>query len=422
MNRYLLIIITALLSCVNTLGQTLQAEGNLTLNAKLQKLGERLMQGKQGCIVAIEPETGEVKCMVSTSFENDSINRAIGMEYSPGSAFKPAQAITLLAECIVNKKSKLTCHEGFWNDNIHIRCHAHHSPQDLIGAIANSCNSWFCKAFMTMIKDRARYKTKLVAINIWKQYMRSYGFGATLGIDMPGEKGGVMPDSALLEKQFNGRWNPTTIMWVGMGQGEVTVTPLQLCNFAALIANRGFYYIPHIHKNTNEAYKEKHETKVSKKSYDIVIEGMRKAVETGTARSINKPDWQICGKTGTAENSGDDHSIFIGFAPMDKPKIAVCAFIENGGFGADMAARFVQLIIEQALTGKLSEHSEYKVRQWENYLVMPHDPADDTDTFEEVIKLAVKKPHIARNTLLITRKQAKTAPSKKAAIKKKITL
>jgi penicillin-binding protein 2 len=419
MKRYLLIIITALLSFTNLFGQVLPTDGKLTINTKLQKLGERLMQSKQGCIVAIEPETGEIKCMVSTSFEGDSINRAIGMEYSPGSTFKPAQALTLLSEFIVNKDSKYTCHKGFWNENIHIGCHEHRSPQDLIGALANSCNSWFCKAFMAMIKDRKKYETKLVAIDTWKQYMSSYGFGAPLGIDMPGEKGGMMPDSKLLEQEFNGRWNQTTIMWVGMGQGEATVTPIQLCNLAALIANRGYYYIPHIHKDAGDEYKEKHVAKASEKAFETVIEGMRKAVLTGTAHSICKPDWQICGKTGTAENPGDDHSIFIGFAPMDKPKIAICTFIENGGFGADMAAPISQLMIEQYLTGKLSAHSEHKVRQWENFLVIPHDPADDIDTFVEVPEPVKAKPIIKKPRATTAKKNAATKPNqvKKASVK-----
>ncbi|SFF94547.1 penicillin-binding protein 2 [Prevotella sp. KH2C16] len=359
-----------------SLGQTGHAPGRLTLDDKMQALAERLLEGKQGSIVAIEPSTGEVKCLVSKSFLSDTINRAIGMAYSPGSTFKTAQTLALVSEGIVNKDSKFTCSEGFWKDNIHIGCHKHSSPKDLIGAIAHSCNSWFCKAFMNMIKDRAKYKNKLEAINKWKEYMSSLGLGRPLGIDMEGETGGEMPDSEILERLYNGRWNETTIMWVGMGQGEVLATPLQLCNLAAIIANKGYYYIPHIRKNVDTTYTTRHLSAASPEAFDLVREGMRKAVTTGTATTIRHPDWQICGKTGTAENPGEDHSVFIGYAPMDAPKIAVCVYVENAGFGADLAAPLAQLMTEQYLTGKLSERSERKARQWYDFMVMPYDPTE----------------------------------------------
>lgn len=391
--------LTICLLLVSTLlyGQSpLPTDGPLTIDPAMQHLGERLLEGKQGSIVAIDPRTGEVKCLVGASFEVDTVNRAIANEYSPGSTFKTAQALTLLSEGIINKETHFSCDKGFWKDDIHIGCHAHRSPLSLVQAIGQSCNSYFCKAFMAMIDNRDRYKTKLEAIDTWAEYMHSMGLGMPLGIDMEDEAAGLVPDAAYLEKAYNGRWNGTTIMWVGMGQGEIHVTPLQLCNLAASIANRGYFYTPHIHQATDDhpldpKYTTKHLCKPAPKAYDTVVEGMRAAVKSGTAASINTADYQICGKTGTAENSGEDHSIFIGFAPMDNPQIAVAAFVENGGFGADLAAPVAALMIEQALNGRLSKHSEHKVTQWQQYYVVPDldtpqatdDPTEDgtsTDT------------------------------------------
>lgn len=380
--KRLALLIPIWLAALCSAGQTGHMPARLTLDGKMQALAERLLEGKQGSIVAIEPSTGEVKCLVSKSFLSDTVNRAIGQAYSPGSTFKVAQTLALVSEAIVNKDSKFTCSEGFWKDNIHIGCHKHGSPKDLIGAIAHSCNAWFCKAFMNMIKDRVKYKNKLEAINKWKEYMSALGLGRPLGIDMEGETGGEMPNSEILERLYNGRWNEATIMWVGMGQGEVLATPLQLCNLAAIIANKGYYYIPHIHKDVDTAYTTRRLSTASPEAFELVREGMRKAVTTGTATAIRHPDWQICGKTGTAENPGEDHSVFIGYAPMNNPKIAVSVYVENAGFGADLAAPIAQLMIEQYLTGKLSEHSERKARQWYDFMVVPYDPTETTE--EEV--------------------------------------
>lgn len=380
--------------------QTLPDDGPLTIDEPLQALAERLLTSKQGSIVAIEPSSGNVLCMVSNSEPADSLNRAISVSYSPGSTFKVAQALTLLSEYIINKDSKFSCHKGFWRDNIHIGCHEHRSPQDLIGAIAHSCNSYFCKAFMAMIKNRTRYKTKLEAIDTWHSYMTSMGLGAPLGIDMEGEAAGIMPDAAYLEQVHEGRWNERTIMWMGMGQGEVRATPLQLCNLAALIANGGYYYTPHIHKGTPQhpldaRFLTPHESKASAKAYETVVEGMRAAITRGTAKTLNTPEYEICGKTGTAENTGDDHSLFIGFAPMKNPSIAIAVVVENGGFGADLAAPLAGLLFEQYLNGTLSQRSEYKVQQWEDFMVIPETELDE---FEEMPDEFVITPDSSEET------------------------
>jgi penicillin-binding protein 2 len=384
--KKIFIALILIIRCITVGAQILPSDGSLTIDDEMQKLSERLLEGKQGSIVAIEPTTGEIKCMASASFMNDSINRAISEVYSPGSTFKTAQALTFLTEGILNKDKRYSCYKGFWLKNIHIGCHKHRSPQNLIGAISNSCNSYFCKAFMDMIDSRACYKSRHDAVNVWHEYMLSMGLGKPLGVDLPGEKGGLIPDAAYLDRTHHGRWNAQTIMWMGMGQGEVQVTPIQLCNLAASISNRGFYFIPHIHQGTEQKpldakFTNKIVTLANENGYNVVREGMRLAMVSGTAKNQNSKTYQIYGKTGTAENIGNDHSIFIGFASLKDRKIAIAVFIENGGFGADIAAPMASLLIEQYLTRKLSARSQKKVDQWQDFTVLPSDAPDD---FEEV--------------------------------------
>lgn len=384
MKRYILLIISIFIGCA--LGYA--DDDASTLDEGMQNLAERLLMSKQGCIVGIEPASGEIKCIVSSSFYADTINRAVEMEYSPGSTFKVAQALTLVSEKLLGTGSWFTCHKGFWRGKVHIGCHSHRSPLKLVSAIGQSCNSYFCKAFMTMIKNRNRYPSKNIAINVWSNYMHSMGLGEKLGVDIPGEKSGVVPDSIFLMKEYNGRWNEETIMWLGMGQGEIMTTPIQLCNLAASIANRGYYITPHVRRyapsdSLYSFYTRKHYCKPTAQAYKIVVDGMRDAAVNGTAKMVDTPEYEICCKTGTAENIGDDHSLFIAFAPKEKPEIAVAVIIENGGWGADMAAPMGALMIEQALKGKLSERSEKKVAQWEDYIVFPYDPNFDTEDFKE---------------------------------------
>lgn len=334
-------------------------EGSLTIHEKLQEEACRLLKGRQGSIVAINPNNGEVLCMASASDSDTIINRAISKAYSPGSTFKTAQMLTLLSEGIITPETKESCHRGFWTKNIHIGCHGHRSPLDLRKALSQSCNSYFCKAFMKMIDNRNNYQTKAEAINIWHEYMSSYGLGEPLGIDVKGETGGFVPTNAMLNRIHKGGWNAQTIMWMGMGQGEVKTTPLQLCNLAAMIANRGYYYTPHLFKTSGKKspYITPHISEATPEAFDEVIEAMRDAVLHGTCFSINTPLYAICGKTGTAENLSDDHSIFIGFAPMENPKIAVAVYIEHGGFGADIAAPLAAKLIHYHLTGKILHKS-----------------------------------------------------------------
>lgn len=355
-----------------------QTQPPLTLHEDLQALANRMLSGKQGSIVAIAPATGEIICMASASHSADSVNRAVGTAYLPGSTFKAAQSLAMVSEGVLGKGTRYPCSKGFYRAGIHIGCHAHSSPQALVGAIGNSCNSYFCRAFADMVGN-AKYNSYAEAIEHWHTRMASYGLGHTLGVDMAGEATGLIPTAAYLTESHHGQWGPTAIMWMGMGQGEVTATPLQLCNLAAMIANRGFYYIPHIHQGTASSplpdrYLVRHNAQATPEAIEVTIEGMRAAVVSGTCAAINRAAYKICGKTGTAENEGDDHSLFIGFAPMENPQIAVAVVVDNAGFGADVAAPIGSLIIEQALTGKLREFSEYQVASWEAHKVAPYQP------------------------------------------------
>ena len=399
--RYLLLFLAFLPSQLPS--KSLTASEQLTLDASLQELADRLLEGKQGSIVMLDPTTGEVKCMAFSSYDADTLNRAISNAYAPGSTFKVANMLTFLSTHSLTTETQYTCYQGFWRGKYHVGCHKHRSPQALVGALSNSCNSYFCKAFKYFLDHPGKFSSRYAAINRWHAYMASMGLGQSLGIDLPGEAGGFIPDSAYLRHAYHGRWNGATIMWVGMGQGEVKLTPLQLCNLCASIANRGYWYTPHIHQPTpghplDSKYTVRHRCLPSPKAYQVVIDGMRGAVTYGTAKSIKDTRFTICGKTGTAENTGEDHSIFMGFAPMTSPRIAVSVYIENGGFGADLAAPIAALLIEQYLTGTLLPRSEHKVRQWENYIVLPYpeetildDKQDDLSASPTSAKAAAAK-------------------------------
>ena len=343
--------------------QSLPSDGPLTIRPILQELGERLLQGKTGSIVAVNPANGEILCLATNTPHGFDVRQAIGKPQAPGSTFKTAQALTLLSEGVVTTDTKVDCHKGFIDGNIRVGCHEHRSPLALKEAIAQSCNSWFLVTFAAMINDDFMYESKDEAINTWRSYMQSMGLGGPMHIDIEGEQGGLLAGADYLNRRYKNGWDGKTIWWAGMGQGDVTVTPLQLCNLAVTIANRGWYYVPHIHKNTqNQRYLTQRKTKVAPQAYPPVVEAMRMAVDKGTATSI-KTTYPICGKTGTIENPGADHSAFIGFAPMAEPKIAVSVYVEHGGFGADLAAPMAGLIIEAYLKGKLSKASEAKAKR-----------------------------------------------------------
>ena len=357
----------------------------LSLDIELQKLGERLLEGKIGSIVAIEPSTGEVLCLVSSpSYDprlmvgrnrgknhlqlardpwKPLLNRAIMGAYPPGSTFKTSQALTFLQEGIITPSTPYPCNGGFNYRGLHVGCHAHGSPLPLLPAIATSCNAYFCWGLYHMIGARQKYGSVQNAMNTWRDYMVSMGFGYPLGIDLPGEKRGMIPNAKYYDKAYRGSWNGLTIISISIGQGEVTLTPLQIANLGATIANRGYYITPHVVKSIeNDAidtlYTQKKYTKVDRIHYEEVVEGMRMAVTGGTCRMANLPDIEVCGKTGTAQNRGKDHSAFMGFAPMNNPKIAIAVYVENGGFGAVYGVPIGRLMIEQYLKGELTPQDE----------------------------------------------------------------
>ena len=353
----------------------------LSIDVDLQALGERLMEGKIGAIVAIEPKTGEVLCMVSSPSYDPRImtgrkrgknhlalqrnvwkpllNRSIMGQYPPGSTFKTSQALTFLTEGIITPHTTYGCSHGFSFKGLHVGCHGHASPLPVVPALSTSCNAFFCWGLYHMMGNRKKYGRPLNAMNVWRDYMVSMGFGYKTGIDLPGEKRGLIPNGEYYDHAYKGSWNGLTIISISIGQGEVNLTPLQIANLGATIANRGYWITPHVVKHVQDerldtAYTKKHYTKASREAYDIVVAGMRASATGGTCHALSRYPYVACGKTGTAQNRGRDHSVFMGFAPMDDPKIAIAVYVENGGFGAEFGVPIGAVMMEQYLQGKLS--------------------------------------------------------------------
>ncbi len=362
----------------------------LSLDIKLQEYAESLMVNKIGAIVAIEPKTGEILCMVSAptydptlligrergknylkltdpdNIDRPMYDRALQGYYPPGSTFKPGQALILLQEGIINLNTAYPCHHGYINGGLKVGCHAHGSPIPVKPAIQTSCNAFFCWGFKNMIDRRSKYGSPDKAFEVWKNHLVSMGYGYKLGVDLPHESRGFLPNAKYYDKFYGeGRWSANTIVSVSIGQGEVLATPLQIANLCATIANRGYFITPHAVKAIQdtlmpEKYLEVHRPDIDEKWYREVAEGMRMAVTGGTCRLANLPDIEVAGKTGTAQNPhGKDHSAFMGFAPFNDPKIAVAVYVENGGFGATHGVPIGSLIIEKYLTGQIRPERKY---------------------------------------------------------------
>jgi penicillin-binding protein 2 len=357
----------------------------LSIDLDLQALGERLLEGKIGSIVAIEPSTGEVLCMVSSpSYDprlmigrqrgknqkelsldpwKPLLNRSIMGQYPPGSTFKTSQGLTFMTEGIITSETRYPCSRGFRYGSLKVGCHGHPAPLPLVPALSTSCNGYFCWGLYHMLGNRKKYPTVQDAMNTWRDYMVSMGFGYKLGVDLPGEKRGLIPNAQFYDNAYKGSWNGLTIISIAIGQGEVNLTPLQIANLGATIANRGYYYVPHVVRKVkgeplDTLFTRRHYTKADRRSYEYVVKGMRSSVQGGTCKRLNRSDIIMCGKTGTAQNRGHDHSVFMGFAPMDDPKIAIAVYVENGGFGAEYGVPIGGLMIEQYLHGKLSHGSQ----------------------------------------------------------------
>ena len=361
-----------------------------TIDADLQKYGQMLMQNKVGSLVAIEPSSGEILTLVSSpgidvdvladfgSHYNEILNdpykpmfnRAVQAPYPPGSVFKLVNGLIGLQEGVLTPETEYPCSMGYYFGRNRLGCHDHRSPLDLEESIMMSCNAYYCYVLRSILEN-GKYGSIAEALDKWNEYVKSFGFGRKLGSDFPAELGGTIPDAAYYDKVYGkNAWKATNIISLSIGQGEIGCTPLHLANLCATIANRGYYYIPHIVKDSEHVaidgkFRQKQYTMVDTSYFPVVVEGMYRAVNSGygsgaTASVAAVDGLDICGKTGTAQNPrGDDNSVFICFAPKDNPKIAVAAYIEHGSFGARWAAPIASLLVEKYLNGGIAAERGY---------------------------------------------------------------
>jgi penicillin-binding protein 2 len=381
---------------------TVEVGKNLTttLDMDLQEYGEKLMAPYLGSVVAIEPSTGEVLALVSAptyppdllvgrnlgvEFStlaadtlNPLFNRALMAQYPPGSTFKTMMGLIGLEEQVISKKTEFYCYYGFYVGNIHTACHLHESPLNLVEAVQNSCNTYFINVLKNILQD-VKFSSTAEAYNNWRNHLLSMGFNKPLGIELTNELTGNIPTPDYFNRIYGeNHWNYLTIRSLAIGQGELLVTPIQMANMTATLANRGYYITPHLVREIegggqiDEKYREKHFTTIDTSSYGPIVDGMELVVNGGpgsTARNAKIEGITVCGKTGTAENPhGNDHSIFIAFAPKENPKIAIAVYVENQGFGTTYAAPIASLMIEKYLTG------EIKRKWYENWVMQLTQP------------------------------------------------
>lgn len=367
---------------------------NLTssIDLALQVYGEELMVNKRGSIVAIEPATGEILCMVTNPGYDPNLlvgrvrgknygklsldtlkplfNRALMAKYPPGSTFKLIQGLIGLQEEVIDENTTFTCRGGYYfGGRVRPRCHPHSNPVNLGFSIQTSCNAYYCNVFKRVLD---KYPTSEEGYNKWREYIAAFGLGSRLMVDLTSEVSGFVPESTYYDRFYGrNRWNGHTIISLAIGQGELGVTPIQMANFSATIANRGWFYTPHYIKEIDgdplidSTYTMKRHVGIDAEHFEKVVDGMFRVIESGTGRGVRfSPDIEICGKTGTAENPhGKDHSIFIAFAPKDNPKIAIAVYVENVGFGSTWAAPITSLMIEKFLTDTITRpHIEARMK------------------------------------------------------------
>lgn len=392
----------------------------LSIDMELQAYGEMIMRNKPGAIVMIEPSTGEVLCLVTSPSYDPSLligrqrssnylmlerdpqrplfDRSIMGSYSPGSTFKPAQGLVFLQEGVITKDKTYTCEQGYPYLGGHPKCHSHYSPISFIPSLATSCNAYYCWGLRDMLDNRSRYGSIQEAFEVWKNHIVAQGYGYALGIDLPGERRGYIPNSNAYDRTRNKRWNSSSIISIAIGQGEINATPLQICNLAATIANRGFYIVPHVvskiqDMEQDEVYRTRKYTGIDREYYGYVVEGMRAAVTSGTCQRMYLPDIDVCGKTGTVQNPhGRDHSACIAFAPMNNPKVAIVVYAENGGWGATVSVPVARLMLEKYFYGDIppgDKWLEYQMQNWStspgsvNYIKKAEEEDDETDGEQE---------------------------------------
>ncbi len=366
----------------------------LTIDIDLQRFAESLMQGKKGAVVAIEPKTGEILALVSSPAYDPNLltgssrtknygtlvmdegrplnNRALTGYYPPGSQFKALMALVALQEGTLVADQGYPCGGGYRMSGHTVGCHNHVTPSNVVMGIQHSCNAYFCFVLKHFIDDHNANAPE--GLEKLKDYLASFGIGVPTGIDLPGEKGGNVPDPEDYDRIYGkGRWKSSNFITLGIGQDQMIVTPLQNANMMATIANRGYYISPHVFKYADgedsllQALSVKHYTKVDEQYFDVVTEGLSMVVKAGTARVARIDSIEVCGKTGTAENPhGKDHSQFSGFAPRENPQIAVAVLIENSGFGATWAAPIASLVMEYYLKGSISPSRQYLLDRMRN--------------------------------------------------------
>lgn len=349
----------------------------LSLDAKLQAYGEQLMQNKKGSIVAIDPKTGEVLALISMPTYDPTLlvgrarsknygllsqdtlnplfNRALMAKYPPGSTFKSINALIGLEEEVLTPQTQYSCYNGYRAGNFHMGCHSHKSPVNLEFSIQTSCNAYYSNVFRSILD---KYPTTEEGYGVWRNYVTNFGLGQKSNIDLPNELEGFVPEVAYYDRYYRkGGWSSLTIVSLAIGQGELGFTPMQMANMTATIANRGYYITPHIVKTIDgqslaniDSTVQKHESGISAKNFNEVVEAMNKVVQQGTGTQAKIEGIEVCGKTGTVQNPhGDDHSTFIAFAPKDDPKIAISVYVENGYWGSRWAAPIAGLMIEKYL-------------------------------------------------------------------------
>lgn len=362
-----------------------------SIDINLQEYGEHLMQNKTGSVVALDPKTGQILCMISGPTYDPNLlvmtqdrgqefskllthplkyffDRTVMAKYPPGSIFKAAVSLAGMQEGVINPNGGFSCSGGYFYAGRLYKCHHSGHLNGVVDAIAHSCNTYYMNKYRDIV-DKFGYSNPDQGLDLFNKYLTEFGFGQKLGIDYPNESPGSFPTSAYYNKLYPkklGGWHSPTIMSCGIGQGELQLTTLQMANFAACIANRGYWYAPHLAMKFKdetpipERFEEKHIVHVDKKYFDVVVEGMAQCVIRGTARIVYVPDLNICGKTGTSQNPhGDDHSVFFAFAPKDDPKIAIAVYVENAGWGSSYAAPIAGLMIERFLNDTIADNRKY---------------------------------------------------------------
>lgn len=367
----------------------------LTIDANLQEYAEKLMQNKTGSIVAIEPSSGEILTLVSaptyspgllvgrqrtenySALARDTLkplfNRALMAFYPPGSAFKVVNGLVALQEDLVRPNTIYSCGGAYIVGRLSVACRHHISPLNLSEAIQYSCNTYFCHIFRNTL-DAPKYGSVTEGFNVWRNHLLTFGLGEKLDTDFPNELRGNVPAASYFDRYYGeNRWRSIQLISLAIGQGELGVTPIQMANLAAIIANRGYYKTPHIVKEIqgqdqiDEKFLKRNYTSIDSVHFEVIVNGMQEAVNSeigGTARIARIPGVLVCGKTGTVQNPhGKDHSVFIAFAPRDNPQIAITVYVENSGFGGTWAAPLASLVIEKYLNGEVK-------RKWvEDYIL-----------------------------------------------------